>query len=130
MPKKGKAASKSWRNVAPCAIPSHGLTGDYYFVVKVVPVNSPTMPPGLSPRTLVTYHKVTGPSHAGSASKVYEFEAMKAGYESEKAFRFEVLDLNEKLESLSAAQCALATKDGQLWLKDAIDHVILKMKVS
>ena len=130
MPKKAKAAAKTWRNVGPCEEPPHGLIGDYYFVVKVVPVNSPTTPPALGPRTLVTYHKVAGPSRVASVTKEYRFEAKKAGFESKKGFRFELLDLNEKLETLDAAKCALASKDGQLWLEDAIDHVILKMNVA
>jgi hypothetical protein len=103
------------------------VKGDYFFLVKIVPVNWGASTMKIIPTTLVTKHRTDPTTKGGPGLEV----SIRPRPEREKAsaFNFEVLDLNEKLDRLDLAECVLDSNEGQAWKTNALDWAIFKVTI-
>ena len=107
--------------------PKAAIEGEYYFVVKVVPVNAPAP---VLPMFVTTIHRTSDTRSAGKGAAGLDVAVAGTTYESGNAFRFEIRDLNSALDSFQDARCAVESREGQAWLSDAVDWMIMKAVVS
>ena len=107
--------------------PKAAIEGEYYFLVKVVPVNAPVP---VQPMFVTTIHRTSDTRSARKGAAGLDLAVGATTYASGNAFRFEVRDLNSALDSFKDAQCAIESHEGQAWLEDAVDWAIMKAVVS
>lgn len=107
--------------------PKAAIEGEYYFLVKVVPVNAPVP---IQPMFVTTIHRTNDTRTAARGAAGLDLAVGATTYASGNAFRFEVRDLNSALDTFKDAQCALESREGQAWLEDAVDWAIMKAVVS
>jgi hypothetical protein len=106
--------------------PKAAIRGEYYFVVKVVPVN---VPEPMRPQFVGTIH-YTSEASAKAAGGAMSVAVGSTTLASSNGFRFEVQDLNSALDSFADAKCAIESTEGKGWLSNAVDYIVLKATIS
>jgi len=117
---KGKGWADCEKNLG-----EHALKGDYWFILKAVGVNAPHI---RAPRLSHTIHRIEGKDPA-SSDPIELLVETPTENTSARALRFEVLDMNEDLDTKTAVDCVLNSADGKAWLADAIDHAVFKVTI-
>lgn len=107
-------------------VPRSQLAGDYFFVVLAVPVNGPSMGRVMTP--VGTWHFVDH-VEKNAASSAFKMEVAGTALDTGKAFRLEVLDLNESFTSENEVRTYLEGT-GKQWVKDAVDYRICRVTIS
>ena len=105
--------------------PKASIKGEYYFVVKIVPVNADEP---MTPQFVGTIHRAN--SAEARAAGTLDVAVGSTTLTSNQAFRFVVQDLNSALDSFADAQCAIESREGKGWLSNATDYIVLKATIS
>jgi hypothetical protein len=124
--KPGKRAAKRAKPARTTKV--RPIEGEFYFVVKVEPVNLPPSPPVVAPMFVGTIHRAENSGTAAVTKVERELEVLNPEWQSKRAFKFVVQDMNSDLDTLQLTRDALKTK-GQQWLQTAVDHAILKVVI-
>lgn len=106
-------------------VPRSQLAGDYFFVVLAVPVNGPRMGRVMTPTS--TWHFV---DHVvkSAAPSAFQMQVDGTTLQTEKAFRLEVLDLDESFTSEDEVREYLEGT-GKQWVKDAVDYRVCRLTI-
>lgn len=108
--------------------PKAKIEGEYYFVVKIVPIN---VPEPMAPQFVGTIHRTAVEARGAAAGAAgLSLAVGKTTLSSENGFRFEVQDLNSALDSFADAKCAVESREGRGWLSNAVDWVVVKATIS
>ena len=131
--KTTKRAAKTTKRAAKTTKPAkttkvRPIEGEFYFVIKVEPANLPPTPPVVSPWFVGTIHRAENSGTASVTKVERELEVLNPEWQSKRAFKFVVQDMNSDLDTFQLTKNALKTK-GQQWLQTAVDHAILKVVI-
>jgi hypothetical protein len=104
------------------------IEGEFYFVIKIEPANAQTPIPRFGPRFVGTIHKAENTTALKGTDKRLLVVEKEPKWQSKRAFKFVVQDMNSDLDTLDLTKTALREK-GDQWREDSVDVAIFRVVI-